>query len=72
MERVKVPDPELAAELSNARCDDITEAENRAVLIHGRHVLAVIEGCGYSGEGNVWQYEDDSRWTRFLNGEEAQ
>jgi hypothetical protein len=66
MERVKALDPELARELSDARCNEITEAENRAVLVHGRNILAVIEGRGYSGEGNVWQYEDDSQWVGLI------
>jgi hypothetical protein len=48
MERVRELDPDLATELSNARCDEITEAEDRAVLTHGRQILAVIEGRGCS------------------------
>jgi hypothetical protein len=72
MKRVEALDPELAAELSNARCHEITEAEDRAVLIHGRHILAVIEGRGFNGDGNVWQYEDDSQWVRLIEGEKVQ
>jgi hypothetical protein len=68
MDEVKALDPDLAARLSVARCNEISEAEDRAVLVHGRNILAVIEGRGYSGEGNVWQYEDDSHWTRILDG----
>jgi hypothetical protein len=69
MDEVKALDPVLAARLSDARCTQIGEAEDRAVLIHGRHILAVIEGRGYSGEGNVMAYEDDSQWVRHIEQE---
>jgi hypothetical protein len=46
MDDVEALDPDLAERLSVARCNEFTEAENRAVLVHGRHILAVIEGQG--------------------------
>jgi hypothetical protein len=72
MERVRALDPTLAGELSDARCNEISEAEDRAVLTHGRQILAVIEGRGFAGEGSVWRYEDDSTWARVLDGTVAQ
>jgi hypothetical protein len=61
--------PELAARLSDAQCNEKIKAENRAVQVHRRHILAVIEGRGDSGEGNLWNHESDSRWVGALDEE---
>jgi hypothetical protein len=69
MKRVEALDPELAGELSNARCNGITEAEDRAVLLHGRQILAAIEGRGFGSTAGPSLYDDDSQWVRHIEQE---
>ena len=69
MERVKALDPDLAGELSDARCREITEAEDRAVLLHGRQILAAIEGRGFGSTAGPSMYDDDSQWVRLIESE---
>jgi hypothetical protein len=71
MQRVEEIDFDLANQLSNAHGQQLVEYEDRAVLCHGRQILATIEGRGFSGEGNQVEYHHDSRWTRILDGDVA-
>jgi hypothetical protein len=72
MSRVEALDPELYGELSTAHCDQMSETEDRAVLFHGRQILAAIEGRGYAGDAGAANYDDDSRWVAALDGPAAQ
>jgi hypothetical protein len=65
MERVDEFDHDLANELSDTCGDEIREAEDRAVILHGRHVLATIEGRGFGSDAGHSDYFEDSRWLRI-------
>ena len=66
MERVKALDPDLGRELSNAYSDQMVEAENRAVILHGQQILAAIEGRGFGSTAGAPTFSEDSRWVPAL------
>jgi len=51
---------DFAAELSNARIRELCEAEDKAVILHGKQILAAIEGRGFGSTTGPSLYEDDS------------
>jgi hypothetical protein len=68
LSQVKAMDEGLAAALSDAICDQLTEFENRAVKQHGRQILAMIDGTLWASEGNVSAAtEDESVLVRMFD-----
>jgi hypothetical protein len=53
MAELKALDADLHHRLSDARATQITEAEDRSVLQHGRAILAMIEGTTWAPDGSV-------------------
>jgi wyosine [tRNA(Phe)-imidazoG37] synthetase (radical SAM superfamily) len=51
---------EFAGKLSDAHCRVLTEHEDAAVILHGKQILATIEGRGFGSTAGPSLYEDDS------------
>ena len=62
---------EFAGRLSDAHCTTLTEHEDRAVVLHGKQILAAIEGRGFAGTAGASTYMDDSILVPLIDRVEA-
>jgi hypothetical protein len=68
MEQIEaVMGSEFAGRLSDARCTELCEAEDRAVAQHGRLILAAIEGTTWASAGDMSTADpDESRLVQLV------